>query len=155
MKKYLLIIGCLFLLSACGEDETVDITVMPEATATGAGTFGCLVDGWVYVGGRYPQNIIWYVPSVQFTYWGGRMQASAQVKADRRLAFDLLAPEEGKECTISNVTWDGEDLPGGTALISRMDTANHIISGTFQAGDGLITEGRFDVVYDRPDGEER
>lgn len=54
MKKYLLILISLACLWSCGsEDETIDISILPPVTSTGANTFGCLVDGWVYVGGRY------------------------------------------------------------------------------------------------------
>lgn len=54
MKKYLLILFSIISFCSCGsEDETIDISVLPDVTSTGANTFGCLVDGWVYVGGRY------------------------------------------------------------------------------------------------------
>ena len=44
MKKYILILFSILSLCSCTEDNTVDITVMPPATTTGADTFGCLVD---------------------------------------------------------------------------------------------------------------
>lgn len=51
--KHILFICLLFFCIACEENKSVDPTLMPEATATGANTFGCLVDGWVSVSGRW------------------------------------------------------------------------------------------------------
>ena len=50
--RHLLFICLLLFCVACEENESVDPTIMPEATTTGANTFGCLVDGWVYTSGR-------------------------------------------------------------------------------------------------------
>lgn len=52
MKKSILILFSIVSLWSCMEDDTVDITVLPSATTTGADTFGCLVDGWIYEIGR-------------------------------------------------------------------------------------------------------
>lgn len=49
--RHLLFICLLLFCVACEENESVDPTIMPEATTTGANTFGCLVDGWVYTSG--------------------------------------------------------------------------------------------------------
>ena len=50
MIKYLsTIVLTVALCCACdGEDFSADPTLMPPATQTGANTFGCLIDGWVY-----------------------------------------------------------------------------------------------------------
>ena len=55
MIKYLItIILTVALCCACdGEDFSADPTLMPPATQTGANTFGCLIDGWIYTGQRY------------------------------------------------------------------------------------------------------
>ena len=42
--RHLLFICLLLFCVACEENESVDPTIMPEATTTGANTFGCLVD---------------------------------------------------------------------------------------------------------------
>ncbi len=59
--KHIVFICLLFFCIACEENKSVDPTLMPEATATGANTFGCLVDGWVSVSGR------WGLPVAEFT----------------------------------------------------------------------------------------
>lgn len=66
MIKYLItIILTVALCCACdGEDFSVDPTLMPPATQTGANTFGCLIDGWVYTGQRYgPDHKASYYPA--------------------------------------------------------------------------------------------
>ena len=49
MKKYILILFSIISFWSCTEDESIDITVLPSVTSTGANTFGCLMDGWIYV----------------------------------------------------------------------------------------------------------
>ena len=41
--RHLLFICLLLFCVACEENESVDPTIMPEATTTGANTFGCLI----------------------------------------------------------------------------------------------------------------
>ena len=66
MIKYLsTIVLTVALCCACdGEDFSADPTLMPPATQTGANTFGCLIDGWVYTGQRYgPDHKASYYPA--------------------------------------------------------------------------------------------
>ena len=51
MIKYLItIVLTIALCCSCDrEDFSADPTIMPPATQTGANTFGCLIDGWVYI----------------------------------------------------------------------------------------------------------
>ncbi len=144
MKQYILTLLFLLTLSGCFEDETVDPTVMPEETTVGANTFGCLINGWVYVSGRY-MDFIWGGLEFLYEEEEGYMYVSALLQPEKRLSFYIIDPAEGETTTITNLRWDGNGLPDGTATISRLDTINKIISGRFQAGS--ITEGRFDAVY--------
>ena len=41
--RHLLFICLLLFCVACEENESVDPTIMPEATTTGANTFGCML----------------------------------------------------------------------------------------------------------------
>lgn len=151
MKKILL----LFLLASCllsctdKEDETVDITVMPEATSEGADTFGCLVDGWVYVGGRY-SPYIWgegNTPSINFQYSEKQdnMKVSVRVKYGVSMGFTIPSPKSGQESDYVDAFFDEEEMEDGKVFITRFDTKKKIISGTFEGGS--ITKGRFDVHY--------
>lgn len=157
MKKYLLILISLACLWSCGsEDETIDISILPPITSTGANTFGCLVDGWVYVGGRYRDweySDPWSLDS--FIYYEKKyedtdiLNVSLSVMPAVDIEFCILNPQEGKECTITFAKFEGEELQDGTALITRFDTKKKIISGTFTIGN-RVTRGRFDVHYALP-----
>ena len=149
-----LFILCLLLIS-CEEDPSVDITVMPEETSIGANTFGCLIDGWLYVGGRY-QEISWmgiYQKSIEFIYIDppveeSEMKVQVICKPGKILSFTILAPEEGKRCNYIDASLNGQNIfSPGEAYITRFDKTNKIISGRFEGGE--ITEGRFDVIYDK------
>ena len=74
MKKYILILFSIISFWSCTEDESIDITVLPSVTTTGANTFGCLMDGWIYVGGRYlnwGHSYVWTYDSFHY-YRGGQ-----------------------------------------------------------------------------------
>lgn len=144
MKKYIFILMAVLCLSACEEDESLDITVMPPITEKGADTFGCLVDGWLYVGGRY-------LPATfkeAFVHHFNEEKVSARiwVKSDKTIQFTIVSPEEGKDCLLTDIMFGEEELKDGTVFISRLDRSSHVISGTFTNGDRL-THGRFDIHY--------
>jgi len=148
MKKYSLIFLLLIFLFSC-EDESVDITVMPEATTEGADTFGCLVDGWIYVGGRYFDMELkyrWTQPSIEFKYHEGENILFVHVilKPQISISFEIPEPEEGV-CLMKNVSWNNESMDDCVVIISRFDKEARIISGEFDGG--RITFGRFDVNY--------
>lgn len=159
MKKYLLILLSIFSFWSCEtEDESIDISILPTATSTGANTFGCLVDGWVYVGGRYlgwnhstpwtHDSFVYYQENENPEEPEGNyiLNVSVIVKPAINVSFKIQNPQEGKESAITSVKFDGEELQDGTATITRFDTKRKIISGTFGNGERL-TNGRFDVQY--------
>lgn len=148
MKNYLWILLLILCLSGCMEDETVDITVMPVVTATGEDTFGCLVDGWLYVGGRYKEWFEEELKSIRYKYDAEKNEIDAEVsvKADLEISFTILSPQAEKECTITNIRFGQEELEDGTVRISRFDRYKKIVSGTFSNG-GRLTHGRFDVHF--------
>ncbi len=147
MKKVVYILLPLLLLLSCIEDETVDITVMPDETTAGLNTFGCLIDGWIYVGGRYMQRGVFIsTESISFHYnEAKKMEVNVLVKPGKILSFTILQPEEGQTGIITDILWDDKELTDGTVVITRFDTDARIISGRFE--NGFITEGRFDVQY--------
>jgi len=119
MIKYLItIILTVALCCACdGEDFSADPTLMPPATQTGANTFGCLIDGWIYTGQRYgPDHKASYYPAYN---------------EDEKATVHVYVQEERLEDGIVNIT--------------RFDLNNRIISGTFEGG--RVTEGRFDLTF--------
>lgn len=137
--KHILFICLLFFCIACEENKSVDPTLMPEATATGTNTFGCLVDGWVSVSGR------WGLPVAEFTQLedSTSMTVSAQIGFDSYLRFSIPNPKQGETLPYTNVSFDNQKIGDGKVRITRM--SDGIFSGTFE-GD-RITEGRFDLKY--------
>ena len=161
MKKYSVIIFLLAIFFvSCNEDKSVDPTVMPEETATGAQTFGCLVDGALYVGGRYSDEYHSLISdnhrtSINFTYnQSNTMDVKVKVEENGYIAFtiNVLAGEfTNAKFLQSYSATEGKDLGSGKVVITRFDSVEAIISGRFYSGnsngDGLITFGRFDVKY--------
>ena len=78
--RHLLFICLLLFCVACEENESVDPTIMPEATTTGANTFGCLVDGWVYTSGR------WGMPAAEYLE---REEGSSVTVSDRSVSVRI------------------------------------------------------------------
>ena len=161
MKKYFITFLLAFFLVSCHtEDKMVDPTVMPAETATGANTFGCLVDGWLYVGGRYLNK----QQSIYFGYDEALNKIVVDVKVKNTgypyLAFTINNPDvplENKitKCTFTDARWlereyseSSIELGNGTVEITRFDKNAKIISGRFYSdGNGSITHGQFDVIY--------
>lgn len=153
MKKYIVILFSIISFWSCTEDNTVDITVMPPATATGANTFGCLLDGWIYVGGRYwgwDSSPLWTHDAFLYDEEEDKLSVSVRTKETGfYIEFTLLSPKEGAESDITGVKAGKEELDDGKAFINRFDKNEKIISATFGNGSRL-TNGRFDIHYATP-----
>jgi hypothetical protein len=120
---------------------------MPEETTVGANTFGCLIDGWVYVGGRYDDVYGDGSNSIKFFYSEVKNTISARVivKENVDICFTIENPVMSASCAYTNASFGGEPLGNGIVTITRFDKKNCIISGQFSGG--RITHGRFDVRY--------
>ena len=89
MKKYILILFSIISFWSCTEDESIDITGLPSVTTTGANTFGCLMDGWIYVGGRYlnwGRSYVWTYDSFHY-YTNFKTVFSDSPSADFPLSY--------------------------------------------------------------------
>lgn len=137
--KHLIVICLLFCCIACEENKSVDPTLMPEATSTGANTFGCLVDGWVSVSGR------WGLPKAEFIQLedSSVMKVSAEVGFDSYLRFTIANPRPDETVPYTDASFDSQAIGDGTVRITRMSDGT--FSGTFE-GD-RIAKGRFDLKY--------
>ena len=123
---------------------------MTDISNVGANTFGCLVDGWLYVGGRYEGIMGWNSPaksSISFYYNKNtkEMDVEVFVSWNKSICFTIQSPKEGEETIFLNTRFDNEELEDGIVQISRFDEKQQIISGTFSGG--RITHGRFDIYY--------
>lgn len=154
MKKYILLLIIPLVLHSCiEEDETLDPTIMPEITTHGADTFGCLIDNWLYVGGRFYYSFsstFWGIPaedcfSFKLNKETGNMEVNVMVRRDAFIQFTILHPQEGEETTYTNAKFGNKSLANGTVKILRYDQQERIISGVFEGG--KVTFGRFDMNY--------
>lgn len=137
--KHILFICLLFFCIACEENKSVDPTIMPEATTTGENTFGCLIDGWVYVSGR------WGLPAAEFIQMEDStgMTVSAQVGFGSYVGFTIANPQQGETLPCTNMTFENQTIGDGKVHITRM--SDGIFSGTFESD--RIKKGRFDLKY--------
>lgn len=102
MIKYLsTIVLTVALCCACdGEDFSADPTLMPPATQTGANTFGCLIDGWVYTGQRYgPDHKASYYPAYNEDE-KATVHVYVWVDDNTSISFNIIDPKE-KNITVT------------------------------------------------------
>lgn len=150
------------LCSSCGEEDfSVDPTLMPPATQTGANTFGCLIDGWVYTAQRYASDCkAVYYPAFNEDE-KSIVRISVRIDTNLFLSFNIIDPQEntiticsasaeasGQTIYADAVLSNGnrhEELGDGIVHITRFDLDSKIISGTFEGG--RMKEGRFDLNF--------
>ena len=104
---------------------------------------------WIYVGGRYlnwGHSYVWTYDSFHYYPEEDKLSVNVSVKPDINIHFIILSPQEGKEATLTDIRFRGEELEDGTAFISHFDPELNIISATFGNGKRL-TNGRFDIHY--------
>lgn len=148
MNKYVItLISLLFTCVSCTEDPSVDPTIMPPATTEGAGTFGCLIDGWVYTAGRYGKPVARY-----FTRHEEEKEyiaITARTDEEEYITFRIISPSETDAPIYTDAQYIRRDkdtaFPDGVVHLTRFDKEKKIVSGTFEGGN--IREGRFDIFF--------
>ena len=174
MKNKLYIFILLFLVLGCSSDDDscVGIDCLPEATQTGAGTFGCLVNGEPFVDNSGNFNCFYQLVDGEYYFGitarvnrddyirisigslGSAIQENTTVELKERedgnfyalLSFDCICPR-GRTSS---------DLPGNLT-ITKFGTNPNIVSAEFDftvtdPNTGKvyeITEGRFDAQFNR------
>lgn len=135
--SFILCSSCI-LCTSCSEDYSEDPTLMPPVTQTGADTFGCLIDGWVYTSGRFGKPRARFVRDEAGDY----VLIGVNVGLFDWFHMKILSPKAGETVVYTDASLNNQQtFPDGTAHISRMD--NGVFSGTFE-GTGL-SHGRFDL----------
>ena len=175
---YFTILLCVFLsLAGCSSDDDGDcqgVDCLPAATQTGAGTFGCLINGepfvdnsgnfncfYQLVGGEYYFN----VSALSLTDTPNAIAiATNMVELTESNIYQLLDESNGNVYAEAIFDYDPptfinsnstDNINTGTLHITRMDLDYNIVSGTFsfsirdEVNDQLyiITEGRFDSTF--------
>ncbi len=174
--------------AGCKKD---DAEALPQATQSGANTFGCKVNGEVWVPGGYRTSSgklkkfsVYYSPTpVWSPSTKGRFALTAYRENDDHddnviIAIDSLVapgiyllntrtppypaqtpyPNHGAYLTSrpAAATYVTGPAHTGSITITRLDTAAHIISGTFSFTAGpysgttntvQVSDGRFDINY--------
>jgi hypothetical protein len=177
MKKqsvFLLVSLLSFILFAAGSCEKEDEEPqLPPITQTGEDTFGCMVDGEVWMPKAYdlfPMKhvVLERVDDERIWHIGARQGSASNfyfsIYEDSLKVGKISIPvDESNDVGIyhasqhfdnSSFRWNDE-LPG-ELIITRLDTINKIISGTFwfdllNSGNEKveIRDGRFDLVIDQ------
>ena len=176
--KNIIIIVTLMLLSAasCKKDKASE-DQLPPATQTGANTFGCLINGKVFVpkgydGSGRPNPHVQYdydLNGQPFLSIDAKRYDQNQVNGSVFILFNNLNNTGSYQIPTLfkySVGWS-DIIPGcgmgnldatvsawGGGDISRLDIANRIISGTFNfkaikpgCDTVRISDGRFDIKF--------
>lgn len=165
----------LIIASSCKKDANKD--KLPPATQTGENTFGCLVNGKVYIPKGYdgtgrPNPHVQYdydlngqpflsiethqynnnnsVAGIDLSFFN--VVRTGYYPMPYEFKFSLGSIEILADCGISNLDSSVQRWGGG--VITKLDIANSIISGTFdckfkrpQCDTVYITDGRFDIKF--------
>ena len=176
MKKFLALIFTVILLLGCNNDNApkpiiLPIQQLPPPTQVGANTFGCLLDGQVFLPGVGTNPLDCEYQLVNGDYYF-TLQANKKDIFDNFIAlgigtqklqifqnqtYSIVEKLDGKTFglfyfnTIFNYT---SQIEMGQLTISKLDLTNQIVSGTFwyDVKDSFgvihqIREGRFDMRY--------
>ena len=179
MKKnntlWLLLLALCSIFAACKKDHPskTELEKLPPATQTGANTFGCLLNGNLYIpgGGGVFENVL----SVQYdpTFQGGNLSIRAKkiITGTQTISITLNGDSINTVGNYPlllhskfNVVYSDQlgcafhtyyDSPIlGYLDVRKFDNSNRIISGTFSfkvttSTCGTIdgTDGRFDVKF--------
>lgn len=161
-----------FALYSCCKDKTDNGTPaeqLPPATEDGENTFGCLVNGEVWL----PQGAI-NVNRLETDYSNGSFTVTARRKnstVNQGLSLHVEYKFNQADSFIFSIPYDTlpwalysdlssscyfytDEMHSGQILISKFDSINRVVAGkfSFDANDTVcggvhITEGRFDLRY--------
>ena len=175
MKLCIKIFMIALIFTGCDKDEPTcqGIDCLPPATQTGAGTFGCLVNGVPYVDNSGRFNCFYQLVNGKY-YFSISSENTNIVPRNIRLStnslslntqniYNLVEPANGNAHAAVIFNYSGvqpnENTTNtqnfGSLQITKLDFTNKIISGTFkfQVRDAInnkiykITEGRFDAKF--------
>lgn len=165
-KKLLLLLITCFTLSSCNNDDNncQGIDCLPPATQTGAGTFGCLVNGKPYVDNSGNFNCFYQFVDGEY-YFGIRGRkifiidqigiGSEKKNIETGVNITLTSQQDGS--FYGRVSFNCSNCLGATTIdedpgiivFTRLDFENNIVSAIFEF---TITDPNTGVVYEITDG---
>ena len=164
ISNTLLLVFLVTSLLSCKDDDEL---TLPPVTITGAGTFGCIVDGKIYVPQGVDSEPLVDASFEMIVVSGGQSDVNLQLIVRDTLHHPILVNQpyyfNQKDVTciyhLSNKAsnCDYRDTPvTGYIKFARIDFEKHIISGVFEFSayspkcDKVInvTDGRFDIRTD-------
>jgi hypothetical protein len=175
LKSTFLLFFLTITISCCNKDDDNPppdpVDQLPPATQTGAGTFGCLLDGEVFLPGNTPNNLDCVYQYVNGGYYFA-LQSNKRDSNNNRITlaigtnrleideggtYSLIEFTEGNASGIysyaTNTSYTSE-IHTGELKITKLDYDNHIVAGTFwfdvKDSNGIvhkIRDGRFDVRF--------
>lgn len=177
MRKTYYVLLLLFALLSIGgcnndDDNTPEIDKLPPATQTGAGTFGCLVNGEAFVEtGTYFNCYYQNVDGEYYFALGAENDShniirqiilgSNAAEIDSNHSYELgcfeIPHSHYGEVSFTNIMGDYFtcETDYGYLEITKLDFTSHIVSGTFEfdiehptTGEIIkIRDGRFDTLF--------
>lgn len=165
------IILMLVVCSSCKTDILSPKEELPAATQEGLNTFGCLVNGEVWIPKRIYNKLeyFYYENDGSFNVTAYKKIGSNDI--NQELGFGVLEGLIAEDSYILsnlettksmagfnnynlNCYYETNPKQAGTLSIIKLDTANHIIAGTFEftvwteeCDTIKVTDGRFDIKY--------
>jgi len=156
-----IVLAIFFLLTLtstqCEREEPIQL---PPETQTGANTFGCYINGELFVARFGSAPLKQRFLTARYTQCASTNDYVVDIQAHGKRGWGSLSvsnPEEGEISTLSRAFffYDGVEYyvqNAGTIFFTRLDTVNRILSGTFAVdlfcSEGSILqiiEGRFDI----------
>ena len=172
MKNIILLLTTTLFLSCCTKDDKptppAPISQLPEATQTGANTFGCLLDGVVFKPGITNNSYNCFYQLVDGEYYflvtatntKNNSLSSIFVGTQKRTisqgqTLNLFERTDGNAWGtyfLNNDPFTTDTANTGELKITKLDFTNNIVSGTFwynikdnQNVIHQIRDGRFDM----------
>jgi len=174
INKFLMSASLLLFLSSFSSCKKEDLNVLPQETQTGANTFGCMLNGQLYLGGYFP--ITGAIPlSAAYISKSKKIIIDAYGKINNKAAgtmyFEINNPVQGTTQNLSLAYYSPHTSSDyfyylafneTGVYLTKFDTINKIVSGNFnflgRSADPLfhfsgndsiqITQGRFDIKLD-------
>jgi len=175
MKKSILIVLFMGMLTGCEKEKTPLPTELPPITEEGKNTFGCIVENEIYV--PEIRRTSWSIPGsqsepIEFTfpqypYYFFRVSTIRLVDKDDNLMdaqvefmVDSCVFKPGRyrfshiSVIYEDIAYSSYSIDNDSLIITKIDTLNNIISGQFNfrvtdistfSKNINITNGRFDL----------